>query len=322
MKAILTVLLVGLLTACATPNELAETREVPAERPGAATERIDPVVAAPVAVVPPEPATKPESKTETETERVPDARIVAAEESLAESAAASSGTAAPGTIEESDSSSRASPTSETLADTVNLSGRVAMTRDGRQLPFASLHLNQTVIAWRPAGQGNPAPMEEQQIVTRRSRFFPQTMVVTSGTEIRFPNMDSIRHNVFSLTPGHQFDVGLYDQGPGRSQRFTATGMVELYCNIHPNMAAFVLVLDTPHFVSPDENGAFTLRGLPTGPGELLVWNYRAENIFQRFPMRLTAVSEPLELQVDITRPAVPQHTNKHGEAYGRDRSRP
>ena len=196
-----------------------------------------------------------------------------------------------------------------------LAGSVMVMRNGRPMAGAATFLNQTVVAWRPDNRSAVSPMDERVITTRRSRFFPQTMAVTSGTSIRFPNRDSIEHNVFSLTPGHQFDVGMYGEGEGVSHRFTGTGVVELFCNIHPNMAAFVLVLDTPFFASPDADGRFDLSGLPEGPGELLVWNYRAEEPFQRMPMTLDGAAEVPEIRVDITRPAVPQHTNKHGEPY-------
>ncbi len=196
-----------------------------------------------------------------------------------------------------------------------IGGRITVTRNNRPMAGAATFLNQTIVAWKPDNGPAARPMEERQIVTRSSRFFPQTMAVTSGTSVRFPNMDSIEHNVFSLTPGHQFDVGMYGEGEGASNRFIGSGVVELFCNIHPNMAAFVLVLETPFFVSPDADGRFDLEGLPEGPGQLLVWNYRAEEPLQRINLNLDGVAEVAELGVDITRPAVPQHTNKHGEPY-------
>lgn len=200
----------------------------------------------------------------------------------------------------------------------NLEGQIEVLRNGREQRFASTHLNQTVVAWRPAGLPEVSPMEEQQIVTRRSRFYPQTIAVTSGTLIRFPNLDDIRHNVFSLTPDHKFDVGMYGPDEGATRRFTGTGMVEIYCNIHPNMAAFLLVLDTPHFITPDDDGYFILEGLPPGPGELLVWNYRADEWITKIEMPDSSLyGELAEVTIDITRPSVPQHLTKDGQPYRR-----
>lgn len=200
-----------------------------------------------------------------------------------------------------------------------LAGRISILRNGREQPFADTHLNQTVIAWLPDGPTRVEPLEEQQIVTRRSRFFPQTLVVTSGTSIRFPNLDSIQHNVFSLSPGHRFDVGLYGSAEGANHVFNGTGTVDLFCNVHANMAAFVLVLETPHFVQPGPDGLFRLDNLPEGSGQLLVWNYRAEQPLSRRPMTLQPGRRDLNLDLDVTRPAVPQHTNKHGENYAQRR---
>lgn len=198
----------------------------------------------------------------------------------------------------------------------NLEGRVEVLRNGREQRFASTYLNQTIVSWRPADQSEFSPMEEQRMVTRRKRFYPQTMAVTSGTVVRFPNLDEIRHNVFSLTPGHKFDVGMYGPDEGATRRFDGTGMVEIFCNLHPNMAAFLLVLDTPHFVTPDEDGHFVLKGLPPGPGELLVWNYRADNrVTSREMSDSSLFGELVEVTIDITRPTVPQHTTKEGSPY-------
>ena len=207
----------------------------------------------------------------------------------------------------------------TVAGSTSVAGSIEVLRNGRPLPFAATFLGQTVVAWRPAEGIETPPLPEQTIVTRRSRFFPQTMAITSGTSVRFPNMDSIEHNVFSLTPGHRFDVGLYGQGEGRTHRFDGTGTVELFCNVHPNMAAFLLVLDTPFFASPDDEGNFKLDGLPTSPGELLVWNYRAEQPLQRIMLNAGEATASVAVVVDITRPTVPQHTNKHGESYRQSR---
>ncbi|MCC5866760.1 MAG: hypothetical protein JJU31_16690 [Wenzhouxiangella sp.] len=207
----------------------------------------------------------------------------------------------------------------TVAGSASIAGSIEVLRNGRPLPFAATFLGQTVVAWRPADGVETPPLPEQTIVTRRSRFFPQTMAITSGTSVRFPNMDTIEHNVFSLTPGHRFDVGLYGQGQGRTHRFDGTGTVELFCNVHPNMAAFLLVLDTPFFASPDDEGNFKLDGLPAGPGELLVWNYRADQPLQRMTLSADEATASGAVVVDITRPTVPQHTNKHGESYRQSR---
>ncbi len=202
---------------------------------------------------------------------------------------------------------------------LSLSGRIEIRHDGRVSAAADTSLDQTVVAWRPMRPVAVQAMPPQRVMTRQSRFYPQTLAVTSGTEVAFPNFDSIQHNVFSITEDHQFDVGLYGPGESESSILNGLGMVELFCNEHPNMAAFILVLDTPFFTSPDADGYFQLDGLPPGEGELLVWNYRSEDIFQRTHLSLASSANQQPLVVNVTRPTVPQHTNKHGEAYSRRR---
>jgi plastocyanin len=218
-------------------------------------------------------------------------------------------------------STAASPETESGAQPAQalnrqIAGDIEVLRNGRELSFKATYLEQTIVAWRPDNADPAEPMEPQQIVTRSSRFFPQTMVVTSGTRVRFPNLDDIRHNVFSLTPGHRFDVGVYGPDEGADTVFDGVGTVEIYCNIHPNMAAFLLVLDSTHFTRPDQNGRFRLENLPPGPGELLVWNYRAEErMVRRALADSNRLGDDVSMTIDITRPSVPQHTTKEGRPY-------
>jgi plastocyanin len=312
MRLILVVIVAGLLVACATPAPTSpEPAPPPAEPPPEPTVvRTEPVVDEPLVTREPEPEPTfapeppPPAGDRLPVETDPDPYI------------ASDAIAA-----EPEPEARIEP-SEAAIETATLSGRIRIFQNGREQPFASLHLNQTVIAWQPMEAASAAALPEQQIVTRRSRFFPQTVAVTSGTPVRFPNMDTIQHNVFSLTPGHRFDSGLYGEGEGEVHQFIGSGMVELFCNVHPNMAAFVLVLETDHFTTPDQNGEFVLTDLPKGPGELLIWNYRANTQLERRNLRLGSYQDPLNLDINITRPSVPQHTNKHGESYSRGRARP
>ena len=194
--------------------------------------------------------------------------------------------------------------------TQELAGRIRVLQNGREQAFASMYLNQTVVAWMPDQAVAVEPMAERQIVTRQRQFFPPTLVVTSGTPVRFPNMDPIDHNVFSLTPGHRFDVGRYGEGEGRAHVFEGSGMVEILCNLHSNMTAYMLVLETPFFATPDEDGRFSLEGLPDGPGELLVWNYRGSEQVQRLTLDSTSNTDMIQVDVDITRAAPRQRSNQ------------
>ncbi|MES2859467.1 MAG: hypothetical protein V4704_09850 [Pseudomonadota bacterium] len=114
------------------------------------------------------------------------------------------------------------------------------------------------------------------VETRSKGFLPSVLVVPVGSTVRFPNRDSILHNVFSRTPGSTFDSGFYGPGQVKQQVFSKPGLVIVNCNVHHNMRADVVVLATPHFTRPDRNGRYSLSGLPAGAGTLVFWHPRAQ----------------------------------------------
>ena len=88
-------------------------------------------------------------------------------------------------------------------------------------------------------------------------------MVQRGTSIAFPNKDNIYHNVFSLSSGNSFDLGLYNSGgEAKTHTFTEPGSVDVYCNIHPQMAASVLVVPNRHFAKVKPDGTFEIAGVP------------------------------------------------------------
>jgi plastocyanin len=93
---------------------------------------------------------------------------------------------------------------------------------------------------------------------RNLSFSPHVLVVRVGTTVDFPNNDRVFHNVFSFRDGKQFDLGLYPVGALRHVTFDRPGLSRIYCNIHPNMAAYVIAVDTPYFAVSDEAGGFTI----------------------------------------------------------------
>jgi plastocyanin len=117
----------------------------------------------------------------------------------------------------------------------------------------------------PAAQ-TPAPVLDQ----RNLEFLPRVLVVRVGTTVRFPNNDRVFHNVFSFRDGKKFDLGVYPVGAVKHVRFDREGVSRLFCNIHPNMAAYVIAVDSPYFASSDANGAFILRA-PPGQYAYKVW---------------------------------------------------
>lgn len=177
---------------------------------------------------------------------------------------------------------------------------------------------EAVVYFRPSGPFEaPAPLPLQQMATRDKTFFPRVLPVTVGTEVAFPNADTILHNAFSHAPGNAFDTGSYGSGEGSRHRFPQPGVVEVFCNVHHAMSAKILVLDTPWFTRPDAQGRFLLQGLPEGPGELRVFHDRAESWQQAVEVGAAAIEVAVPLQ--LTRRKVPPHMNKFGEPYKQPR---
>lgn len=103
-------------------------------------------------------------------------------------------------------------------------------------------------------------------------FVPHVLPVLVGTEVNFPNEDVVLHNVFS--PGYtgKFNLGTYTQGTTKTRVFEKPGIVLLLCNVHHEMSAFVVVVETPYFVVTGQDGKYTLRNVPPGKYNLVVWH--------------------------------------------------
>jgi len=112
-----------------------------------------------------------------------------------------------------------------------------------------------------------------QMVQKDLTFLPALLPVQAGTRVEFPNLDDTYHNIFSYSAPKRFDLGRYrtDEKPVPSQLFDVPGLVTLRCDIHDHMRGLILVLETPHFVMTDAEGAFRLAGLPPGRFTLKVW---------------------------------------------------
>jgi plastocyanin len=171
-----------------------------------------------------------------------------------------------------------------------------------------------VVAWEPAGAATGPRPGTFELATRNKEFAPGWLVVPAGSTVRFPNYDPILHNVFSVSPGNAFDVGLYGKGEGEKAVLSSPGVVRVFCNVHRQMYAHVLVLSTPHFAHPGPDGRVRLEGLPAGRGRLLLWHERTE-LETRDLASPSAV--PASIELGLTRRRVPPHFNKFGRPYDR-----
>lgn len=101
---------------------------------------------------------------------------------------------------------------------------------------------------------------------------PRILVVPVGSSVEFPNQDSVFHNVFSLSPARPFDLGRYGRGKSKRLTFHKPGPVHVYCKLHPDMAAYIVVVPNRAFTRPDSSGRFVLPTVPRGRYALNVWH--------------------------------------------------
>jgi plastocyanin len=104
------------------------------------------------------------------------------------------------------------------------------------------------------------------------QFDPFVLIVPVGAQVSFPNMDSVRHHVYSFSPVHPFELKLYGRDETRVVKFDKPGVVALGCNIHDNMVAFIVVVDTPYAAKTDAAGQAVIHGAPAGPVAVHVWH--------------------------------------------------
>jgi plastocyanin len=152
-----------------------------------------------------------------------------------------------------------------------------------------------------------------KIEQKGRRFLPDIVPVTSGDKVEFPNRDPFLHNVFSQSPPRKFDLGSFKKGESKDRQFTTLGVVEVYCNIHPEMAATILVLPNRKHVRVGADGKFALEGVP--PGTWTVWAFT-----RRAPRPASAkitVTAGGETTIDlaVVRGGEQPHANKFGEKY-------
>lgn len=164
-----------------------------------------------------------------------------------------------------------------------------------------------------AQPGEPAPATLSQ---RGERFEPKLLPVVAGQEVVFPNFDRLYHNVFSVSPVKKFDLGQYrSSDPPRSVVFESPGLVPVYCNIHPHMISYVVVLENPAYAVTGPDGSFELKGAPAGPVTVNAWIPGATRVSQQLTLAEGGASE-VELELVASERAAP-HTRKDGSAYPR-----
>jgi plastocyanin len=160
------------------------------------------------------------------------------------------------------------------AQNVELKGKVQLTKNGRQVNDAS-----KVVVWlTPLGTTPaPSPSPQQisqipQLVQKDKSFQPSLLVIPAGGRVEFPNRDPFFHNVFSLFDGKRFDLGLYESGTTQFVQFDKPGISFIFCNIHPQMSAVVIAVNTPYYAISNGRGEISIGDVVPGRYQMHVFH--------------------------------------------------
>ena len=137
------------------------------------------------------------------------------------------------------------------------------------------------------------------IEQRDRRFVPDLVVIAAGSAVSFPNFDPIFHNVFSLSKAKSFDLGNYPQGQSRLVTFPAPGVVAVYCHLHSNMAATIVVVPNRWATQADGKGGFALKDVPAGTYKVVAW-HKTAGIFRK----TVTIGEKNDAEMSFTLPYV------------------
>ncbi|MES2176618.1 MAG: plastocyanin/azurin family copper-binding protein [Gemmatimonadota bacterium] len=174
-----------------------------------------------------------------------------------------------------------------------------------------------VIVWlEPTGATKSRTSASTTTIQLQGRqFSPRVRAVTEGSKVEFPNQDSFSHNVFSKHPDGAFDTGVYARGRTKDQTFKESGIFPIYCNVHPRMTGYVVVLKTPYFAQASDDGRFSVGRVPAGTYTMHVWH-------DRVPMETTkdvvVTASGLavgRVEMDAKGYRYVQHKNKFGQEY-------
>jgi plastocyanin len=193
-----------------------------------------------------------------------------------------------------------------------VSGKVSFVTKRGQNPVA----NETLIWLEPAGKSVRKPPQTFQMMTRGKTLVPHVLAIPTGSTIEFPNDDPISHNLFSLSTNNTFDLGLYRRGSGKSHKFDTTGVVNVYCNVHPSMSAVIHVMGTPYYTFADAAGNYALADIPPGKYRLVAWNEQGGQSSADVEVSSGGtVTGSLALTLDSRNYRITQHTDKNGKPY-------
>jgi plastocyanin len=169
------------------------------------------------------------------------------------------------------------------------------TRDINELEHVVVYIERISAE---AGPGvAPAPMIQAQ-----ESFFPHVLPIVAGSTVEFPNGDPFFHNVFSLSRARSFDLGRYPQGASKRIRFDRPGVVQVFCHIHADMSAVILVLENAWFSLADSEGHFEIGNVPPGRYRVVAWHERIHPVTRTVEVPAGGISR-IDYQIPLPTPA-------------------
>ena len=151
-----------------------------------------------------------------------------------------------------------------------------------------------------SGRAAVKPLPQVEVSQSKRQFNPRVTIITVGTAVSFPNFDTVRHHVFSDSPTKKFDIKLYAGTPAKPVSFDKAGTVDLGCNIHDTMAAWIVVSDTPWYGVSGNDGTVTIDNVPAGNYKLRVWHPNMDYNTEMPPVPVTMGSADLKVGSRLT----------------------
>lgn len=140
--------------------------------------------------------------------------------------------------------------------------------DGKPVPDA-------VVMVYPNGQPTKGPIKfpwPYRVAQQNIQFTPFMLIVPVGADVAFPNLDKVRHHVYSFSAGNKFEIKLYGHEENRTAKMSTVGVAAIGCNIHDQMVGFIRVVDTQFAGKTDANGVVTIQDVPAGAIKASVWH--------------------------------------------------
>jgi len=206
------------------------------------------------------------------------------------------------------------------AQPTTVTATVTVTNEKRKPDDAS-----NVVVWLTPTEGTLLPSAgaarispRPRLVQKNKSFEPHVLVVPVGATVEFPNRDPFFHNVFSLFEGKRFDLGLYEAGSTRNLVFDKPGISYIFCNIHAEMSAVVVVLNTPFYATSDRHGEVVLHDVAPGHYTLRVWYEGALADALNALTQEVTITDSTSTLGTLRVPAAnlpPEHKNLYGRDY-------